>query len=130
MAKFKLKIIKLILHTELTSFFSSLSSILGPIGINVNFFCQEYNKRVKFKKNIFLPLHIIIYNDKSYTLKFNTIYTSFFFNTKLKKIFEKNNKKFLIKKFSFLKQIQLFPKSNIDICKTVKATLNSFYHIN
>ncbi|KFG27563.1 putative transmembrane protein, partial (apicoplast) [Toxoplasma gondii GAB2-2007-GAL-DOM2] len=42
MVKFKLKIIKLILHTELTNFLSSLSSILGPIGININLFFQEY----------------------------------------------------------------------------------------
>nr|QDC33673.1 ribosomal protein L11 [Neospora caninum] len=131
MVKFKLKIIKLILHTELTNFFSSLSSILGPIGININLFSQEYNKRIKLKKNIDLPLHIIIYNDKSYTLNFNLIYTSFFFITKLKKVFrKKQNKQYLIKKFSNLKQIKLFPKSNISICKTIKATLSSFYNIN
>ncbi|EPR56692.1 putative ribosomal protein L11 (apicoplast) [Toxoplasma gondii TgCatPRC2] len=131
MVKFKLKIIKLILHTELTNFLSSLSSILGPIGININLFFQEYNKRIKLKNNIDLPLHIIVYNDKSYVLNFNLIYTSFFFITKLQKVFKKKqNKQYLIKKFSFLKQIKLFPKSNISICKTIKATLNSFYNIN
>ncbi|PHJ25380.1 ribosomal protein l11 (apicoplast) [Cystoisospora suis] len=131
MIKFKFKIIKLILYTETIKFSSLVSSILGPIGINLNLFYQQYNNYIKFKKDIFLPIYVIIYKDKSFKLNFNTVSTSFFFLTKLKnKLSKTNNKKYLIKKFSYLKQIKLFPNTNIKIYKTVNSTLNSFYNLN
>lgn len=127
MLKFKFKIIKLILNTELTNT-SSLSSILGPIGINPNLFYKEYIKYISFKKKILLPVSILIFNDKSFTIKFNIISTSFFFLNKFKNLWKKKeNKKYLLKKFIFLKQIQLFPITKIKICKIVKGTLSSYY---
>lgn len=131
MIKFKFKIIKLILYTETIKFSSLVSSILGPIGININLFYQEYNNYIRFKKGIFLPIYIIIYKDKSFKLNFNIVSTSYFFLTKLKdKLQKKNNKKYLIKKFSYLKQIKLFPNTSIKIQKTINSTLNSFYKLN
>lgn len=129
MLKFKFKIIKLILNTELTNT-SSLSSILGPIGINPNLFYQEYIKYISFKKKILLPVSIIVFNDKSFVIKFNMISTSFFFLNKFKELWKKKeNKKYLLNKFISLKQIQLFPITKRKISKIINSTLNSYYNI-
>nr|QEM01649.1 50S ribosomal protein L11 [Nephromyces sp. ex Molgula occidentalis] len=48
---------------------SSLGSILGPYGINIVKFWQEYNILTKSFLNLQVPVIITIYTDKSYTLK-------------------------------------------------------------
>nr|QEM01821.1 50S ribosomal protein L11 [Nephromyces sp. ex Molgula occidentalis] len=51
---------------------SFLGSILGPYGINIIKFCQEYNLLTKSFLNLQVPVIVIIYSDKSYKLKLKT----------------------------------------------------------
>nr|QEM01791.1 50S ribosomal protein L11 [Nephromyces sp. ex Molgula occidentalis] len=51
---------------------SFLSSILGPYGINLINFCEEYNKITFWYKNLKVPVIIFIYSDKTFLLKLKT----------------------------------------------------------
>nr|QEM01590.1 50S ribosomal protein L11 [Nephromyces sp. ex Molgula occidentalis] len=93
MLKKIIKIIKLQLKASKATPTSFLGSILGPYGINIIKFCQEYNNLTKLFVNLQVPVIIIIYSDKSYKLKLKTPTTY----SLIKKYSIEINKKFLNK---------------------------------
>lgn len=49
-----------------------VGTMLGPHGINIQQFCQQYNEKTKDKKGEVVPAEITIFEDRSFTFKLKT----------------------------------------------------------
>lgn len=49
-----------------------VGTMLGPHGINIQQFCQQYNEKTKDKKGEVVPAEITIYEDRSFEFKLKT----------------------------------------------------------
>jgi len=54
-----------------------VGTILGPVGINLNEFCTQYNEMTKDKVGDVLPVEITIFEDRSFKLDVKTPPTAF-----------------------------------------------------
>nr|QEM01851.1 50S ribosomal protein L11 [Nephromyces sp. ex Molgula occidentalis] len=104
---------------------SFLGSILGPYGINIIKFCQEYNNLTKSFLNLQIPVVAIIYSDKSYELKLKTPTLSSLINNYSEGINKKNLYKENLYKIINLKQKEFpllsFNKIKNHICKSAQS---------
>jgi len=49
-----------------------VGTMLGPHGINIQQFCQQYNEKTKDKKGEVVPAEITIFEDRSFEFKLKT----------------------------------------------------------
>ena len=54
-----------------------VGTVLGPSGINLQEFCTKYNDATRDKMGDIIPVHIIIYEDRTFDLEIKTPPTSF-----------------------------------------------------
>ncbi len=72
MAKPIKTIVKLNLKAGEASPAPPVGTILGPQGINIQQFCQQYNEKTKDRKGDVIPAEITIYEDRTFEFKLKT----------------------------------------------------------
>lgn len=77
MVKKKIKtFIKLALTAGKATPAPPIGPVLGQHGINLMNFCKEYNNRTADKSGLIIPIHMTIYEDKTYTFTLKSQPTS------------------------------------------------------
>lgn len=67
MAKKVASIIKLAIEAGKANPAPPVGTALGPAGVNIQEFCQQYNDKTKDKMGMVIPVVITVYEDRSFT---------------------------------------------------------------